>query len=157
MGRFSMWFANLMRGRYGMDQLNRALIIVALIFIVINFFFHMRIINWIAVVLLIYIYCRMFSRNINARAAENQRYLRFAGSISSKFGRGRQSSYGNGAYGSYSGANGYGAGRKSRPKKDKDHKIMKCPSCGEKLRVPKGVGKINITCPHCRTKFTKKV
>ena len=55
MGRFSMWFANLMRGRYGMDQLNRALTIVALIFIVINFFFHTRIINWIAVVLLIYI------------------------------------------------------------------------------------------------------
>ena len=60
MGRFSMWFANLMRGRYGMDQLNRALTIVALIFIVINFFFHTRIINWIAVVLLINIYCRMF-------------------------------------------------------------------------------------------------
>ena len=140
MGRFSMWFANLMRGRYGMDQLNRALTIVALIFIVINFFFHLRIINWIAVILLIYIYCRMFSRNISRRTAENQRYMQFAGSIRSKFDRGRQSSYGGGW-----------------SKKDKNHKIMKCPGCGEKLRVPKGVGKINITCPHCHTKFTKKV
>lgn len=157
MGRFSMWFANLMRGRYGMDQLNRALTILALVFIVINFFFHMRIINWLTVVLLIYIYCRMFSRNINARAAENQRYLRFADSLSSRFGRGRHSSYGNGAYGNYGGANGCGAGRREKPEKDKNHKIMKCPGCGEKLRVPKGVGKINITCPHCHTKFTKKV
>lgn len=157
MGRFSMWFANLMRGRYGMDQLNRALTIVALIFIVINFFFRLRIINWIAVVLLIYIYCRMFSRNISRRAAENQRYMQFAGSIRSKFGRGNQSSYGSSGYGNYGGSNGYGSSRRAKPKKDKNHKIMKCPGCGEKLRVPKGVGKINITCPHCHTKFTKKV
>ena len=140
MGRFSMWFSNLMRGRYGMDQLNRALTIVALIFIVINFFFHTRIINWIAVVLLIYIYCRMFSRNIRARAAENQRYLQFSSGIRSRFGR-RSS-------------NAYGTNTRT---KDKTHKILKCPGCGEKLRVPKGVGKISIICPHCHTKFTKKV
>ncbi len=155
MGRFNMWFANLMRGRYGMDQLNRTLSIAALILIVINFFFHKGIINWIAVVLLIYIYCRMFSRNINVRAAENQRYLRFSESVRSKFGR--KSQYRNNAYGNYGGANGYGAGRGAKFRRDKTHKIMKCPGCGGKLRVPKGVGKINITCPHCSTKFTKKV
>ena len=53
-------------------------------------------------------------------------------------------------------AGGYaGAGKRSG--RDKTHKIMRCPGCGEKLRVPKGAGKINITCPHCGTKFIKKV
>ena len=137
MGRFNMWLANLMRGRYGMDQLNRALMIVALILIVINFFVHLRIINWLAVVLLIYIYCRMFSRNIGRRAAENQKYLQLAGSF-------RPGRSGSGMHPSHA-------------KKDKSHKILHCPGCGEKLRVPKGVGKINISCPHCHTKFTKKV
>ena len=94
MGRFNMWMANLMRGRYGMDQMNRTLSIVALILIAANLFLRMRIINWLAVVLLIYIYCRAFSRNINRRAAENQRYLQFAGSVRSKFGRGAGNPYG---------------------------------------------------------------
>lgn len=140
MGRFNMWMANLMRGRYGMDQMNRTLSIVALILIAANLFLRMRIINWLAVVLLIYIYCRAFSRNINRRAAENQRYLQFAGSIRSKFGRGAGNPYG-----------------QTPRTKDNTHKILRCPGCGEKLRVPKGAGKINISCPHCHTKFTKKV
>ena len=131
MGRFNMWMANLMRGRYGMDQMNRTLSIVALILIAANLFLRMRIINWLAVVLLIYIYCR---------AAENQRYLQFAGSVRSKFGRGAGNPYG-----------------QTPRTKDNTHKILRCPGCGEKLRVPKGAGKINISCPHCHTKFTKKV
>ena len=129
MGRFNMWMANLMRGRYGMDQMNRTLSIVALILIAANLFLRMRIIN-----------CRAFSRNINRRAAENQRYLQFAGSVRSKFGRGAGNPYG-----------------QTPRTKDNTHKILRCPGCGEKLRVPKGAGKINISCPHCHTKFTKKV
>ena len=140
MCRFNMWMANLMRGRYGMDQMNRTLSIVALILIAANLFLRMRIINWLAVVLLIYIYCRAFSRNISRRAAENQRYLQFAGSVRSKFGRGAGNPYG-----------------QTPRTKDNTHKILRCPGCGEKLRVPKGAGKINISCPHCHTKFTKKV
>ena len=41
MGRFNMWMANLMRGRYGMDQMNRTLSIVALILIAANLFLRM--------------------------------------------------------------------------------------------------------------------
>lgn len=136
MGRFNMWLANLMRGRYGMDQLNRSLMIVALILIVINFFFRLGLINWLAVVLLIYIYCRMFSRNISRRAAENQKFMQFTASFRSGRGKGNPA---------------------TRVKKDQTHKILKCPGCGEKLRVPRGVGKISISCPHCHMKFTKKV
>ncbi len=32
-------------------------------------------------------------------------------------------------------------------------KVMSCPSCQKKLAVPRGKGKIKITCPHCSHKF----
>ena len=40
--------------------------------------------------------------------------------------------------------------------KDKDHKYFDCPRCRQPVRVPKGKGKIAITCPKCREKFIKK-
>lgn len=150
MNRFGMWFANLMRGRYGTDNLNRFLLIVAFVLIIIDMFLRWRLLHLLTVVLLIYIYCRMFSRNINARYRENQKFLQFA----ARFRKGR-SGGGYGSYGGYSGGtSGFGGAGKT---KDKTHKILRCPGCGEKLRVPKGAGKINISCPHCGTKFVKKV
>ena len=126
MNRFGMWFANLMHGRYGNDNLNRFLLIVSVILIIADMFVRWRLLYMLAVLILIYVYCRMFSRNINARYRENQKFLQFI----SRF-RGRST--------------------------DAAHKILRCPGCGEKLRVPKGAGKINISCPHCGTKFIKKV
>lgn len=40
--------------------------------------------------------------------------------------------------------------------KDREHKYFKCPKCRQSVRVPKGKGKIAITCPKCREKFVKK-
>ena len=40
--------------------------------------------------------------------------------------------------------------------KDKDHRYFDCPRCHQPVRVPRGKGKILITCPKCREKFTKK-
>ena len=39
--------------------------------------------------------------------------------------------------------------------KDKDHCYYNCPRCRQQIRVPKGKGKISITCPKCREKFIK--
>ena len=39
--------------------------------------------------------------------------------------------------------------------KDKDHCYYNCPRCHLQVRVPKGKGKISITCPKCREKFIK--
>jgi hypothetical protein len=38
----------------------------------------------------------------------------------------------------------------------KTHRYFKCPNCKSDLRVPKGKGKIIITCPKCKTEFREK-
>ncbi|MDO4486151.1 MAG: hypothetical protein Q4C46_06105 [Bacillota bacterium] len=133
MNRFSMWFSGLLRGRYGVDNLNRFLLIASVVLIVLDWIVPGRILYLLAVFALIYVYCRMFSRNINARYRENQKFLEFTGKFRNRT------------------AGGFTA------RKDKTHKILHCPGCGEKLRVPKGAGKISINCPHCGTSFIKKV
>ena len=145
MNRFSMWFANMMRGRYGVDQLNRFLLIVALVLIVIDMFMRSRILHFLTIILLIYTYSRMFSRNIRARSTENQKFLQ----ITSRF-RGNRGGYGNNS-GRQGGMSGFWT------KKDPDHRILRCPGCGEKLRVPRNARTIRIKCPHCGEQFTKKV
>lgn len=40
--------------------------------------------------------------------------------------------------------------------KDRQHRYYDCPRCRQQVRVPRGKGKISITCPKCREKFIKK-
>ena len=40
--------------------------------------------------------------------------------------------------------------------KDKEHRYYDCPRCRQQIRVPKGKGKIAITCPKCKERFIKK-
>ena len=40
--------------------------------------------------------------------------------------------------------------------KDRQHRYFDCPKCRQMVRVPRGKGKIAITCPRCREKFVRK-
>ena len=40
--------------------------------------------------------------------------------------------------------------------KDREHRYYDCPRCRQQVRVPRGKGKIAITCPKCKEKFIKK-
>ena len=40
--------------------------------------------------------------------------------------------------------------------KDRDHRYFDCPKCRQPVRVPRGKGKITITCPKCKEKFQRK-
>lgn len=40
--------------------------------------------------------------------------------------------------------------------KDREHRYFECPRCHQPVRVPRGKGKIAITCPKCREKFIRK-
>ena len=40
--------------------------------------------------------------------------------------------------------------------RDRQHRYFNCPKCRQTVRVPRGKGKISITCPKCREKFVRK-
>ena len=40
--------------------------------------------------------------------------------------------------------------------RDREHRYFDCPKCRQMVRVPRGKGKIAITCPKCKEKFVKK-
>lgn len=126
-------FQRFMQGRYGADQLSRFLTSVGLVLIIINLFVRSNIIVYLVLALLVYCYYRMFSRDYNRRYGENQKFLTWQNRLKYKAGN-----------------------WKSRMRERKIYHIYKCPSCGQKIRVPKGKGKIIVTCPKCRTEFQKR-
>lgn len=129
-------FRRFMVGRYGMDELNRFLSIVIMVLIGVNVFVRHRgrllteVLFWTEVLCLAVIYARMFSRNTGRRFRENQAYLRY------RF------------YGEE-----WVKKLVPRIKERQRYKIFKCPRCGQKLRIPRGHGKIQVHCRSCGHDF----
>ena len=122
-----------MYGRYGVDTLNKFLVGSALVSFLFSTFFDSSIFYSLAVILLIYSYFRMFSKNIYKRAAENQSFLNYTAKARTKIQH-----------------------LKGTLIQLRTYHIYKCPSCRQKIRIPRGKGKIEITCPMCRSKFIKR-
>ena len=142
MDRFNNRLQEFMRGRYGADELERFLMVVTVILIVINFFVGSRLLNLIVTALLIWSFFRMLSRNFTARSNENMAFVRHRDTVLSKINRGRLSG-------------GSGSGGK-KASSDRAYHYFSCPSCGQRVRVPRGRGRVRIICPKCRTEFEKK-
>ena len=122
MNRFNRWLYDFMRGRNGMDNLNKALFIIVIILDVICIFIKKRVaysIFWLVSILFLY---RFLSKNLVARRRENDKFQGFT--------------------------------RINKMKYDmrKDYKIFRCKVCGRNIRVPRGKGKIEVTCPVCKNK-----
>lgn len=122
-----------MYGRYGIDSLGKFLVALALIFILAARFAQSSLLSTLAWILIIYAYFRIFSKNVYKRSAENQKYLSKTYKIRCWFAR-----------------------QKNMLSQRKTHHIYKCPSCKQKIRVPRGKGKIEIRCPKCSTTFIRK-
>lgn len=131
MERIKDYLQNFMRGRYGIDQMSQTLFIIALVCIVLAMFSGNVLLEFLGIGVFVYADYRALSRNVSARRAENARYEQMVRDIKEKIHP--------------SGA-------------DKTHRVFICPnkSCGQKIRVPKGKGKIEITCPKCGEKFVKR-
>ena len=87
----------------------------------------------LAVAVMIYAYFRMFSKNIAKRSAENQWYLQKELKVKGFFQK-----------------------KKRKLQSRKQYHIYKCPNCKQKIRVPRGRGKIAITCRKCGNEFIRK-
>lgn len=133
MNRFKDKMARFMYGRYGMDQLSRNLSLICLVLLIVTMFVRNNVIYMIALVGIVYTYFRVFSRNISRRSEENEKYLKFHYKLVGKLNK-----------------------IKFRITDSKTHRIFRCPSCSQKIRVPRGKGKISIKCPKCRIEFIKK-
>ena len=122
-----------MAGRYGYDELSRAMSIMALICLLVAMFTGWPLLSTVALILWVWALIRSYSKNISKRQLERQSYLRLTGRIKGWFGT-----------------------KKRAWAERKTHCYFKCPNCKKTLRVPKGKGKIKITCPECKTQITKK-
>ena len=121
--------AKLMYGRYGVDQLGRAMLIFALVLCVLSLFVPRRlsgIIYYISLILIILMYIRMFSKNIQKRYQENNKYLSLKASFLRKFQR-----------------------EKEIFSQRRFYHFYRCPRCRQRIRIPRGKGRIEIRCPKC--------
>lgn len=126
------WLANFMRGRYGLDPFSFAIVIIGALLTLISTIFGILPLYMIAYFLYIYALFRMLSKNIEARKKEYRIFMKIWGPIQKKIREIQKRSM------------------------DKTHSYYKCPNCKQQVRVPKGVGKIEITCPKCLHKFIRK-
>ncbi len=120
-----------MYGRYGSDTLNKTLIIVYAVAVVVSTVLSLFIDSiWFSfsyfifsMTLICVIFFRMFSRNIQKRRRENDRFC------------------------------GFFKLRRNKFRDRKTHIYKKCPHCKAVLRLPKAKGKHTVICPRCKNRF----
>lgn len=118
--------------KYGADQFGMMLVIIALVFSLLSTMTRIVLFSFVSIVLMIYEMYRMFSTNYVKRRIENDHYQQFVVVL------------------------------KRRWKmivmniKDRSYHYYLCPNCHQMVRVPRGRGKIVITCPNCKKEFEKK-
>ena len=131
--RLSIKMQQFMAGRYGNDEFTMFLLIVSLLFTFLGNFRLLRFLYFIGSAVIVYSLFRALSKNYEARRKELNWYLRWSEKPKAELKL---------------------LGNKLRDRNT--HKYFKCKECKTVLRVPKGRGKIEITCPKCRAKTIKK-
>lgn len=113
-------------GRNGIDDLGKTLLWGTLIIMILSALLGFTFLYRAALVPLCYVYIRAFSRNLEKCQMQNAKYLSWRNF------------------------------RKLRFQQRKTHRFYRCPKCKQVLRVPKGKGRITITCRNCEERFEKK-
>lgn len=119
-------------GRYGWDQLNLFLAGLSLVLYVVDLFVRTPVLYLLYTILLLLALLRMLSRNFSRRRAENTKFMVLAGPVI-RWVKLRRTI-----------------------RRDKEHRYFRCPNCNQQLRVPRGKGKITITCRNCGVSFEEK-
>lgn len=111
-----------MQGRNGVDELNRILLYAVLVFYVLSIILQSLILDYLAFAGVLYLLYRTLSKNLYVRREENRKFVTWLETTRIKV------------------------------EQRKDYKIFKCKGCGRNIRVPRGKGKIEVTCPMCGKK-----
>lgn len=122
-----------MIGRYGMDQLGQFLSYLLLAVILLNLFARSRLLEIGILLGLFFLYFRMFSKNTGKRYQENQAFLTLRFRLMEALRK-----------------------WKLKVGKRSTHRVFSCPGCGQKIRIPKGHGKVSIHCPKCGREFVRR-
>ncbi len=120
-------------GAYGIDRLTKCLTAVALVLLILSFFTPLEFFYYIAFIIVFYGYFRLVSKNVPVRYKENEVFVRYTDKIVGIFRK-----------------------PKSNILNYRTFHIYKCPGCGQKIRIPRGKGKIAIRCPKCGIEFIKR-
>ena len=123
----------MLAGRYGPDQLGIVLTVLSFLLSLVGQLLQWSPLLFLSWLVLFFAFYRMFSHKIDLRRRENDRLMVLWNTMAQRF---RQA--------------------KARRADKKIHRYYHCPQCNQTLRVPKGRGKIKITCPKCGTQFVKK-
>lgn len=148
--RFRDRLNQFMVGRYGMDAYSRFISGVAMSFIIFSLvmsLFRARVastvFSYMGVALVVYAYFRIFSRNFNRRYMENQKFLMYSAKaipVITKYSFKLRNTIGKTKY---------------DLQQRRIYHIYKCPTCSQKIRIPRGKGRIQVKCPKCYTEFIK--
>ncbi len=123
-----------MYGRYGTDQLSLALVVGGFVFYTLYVFTRFRLFYLFSLILYGISIFRTLSKNTAKRRAENQKFMSFWYKVKN-----------------------WWVGVRADFEERKTYKHFKCPSCGQKIRIPRGRGKVEVRCPKCSNRFVKKV
>ena len=125
-----------MMGRRGVDQFSIALYFGWFLLSILGSLFY-RVSTTLSLVLraaalfcAVYGIFRTLSRNISARDKENAAFMKV-----------------------WTKVKGWFRGLSRRWRDRKTHVYIKCSGCGAELRVPKGKGKLIVTCPKCKNEI----
>lgn len=127
------WFKKFMTGRYGVDQLSFGLLILTLLITFLGSLLRLPLLAFAGYLPIGLVLFRMLSKNISKRSMENYKFNMLI-----------------------SPAYSWILKKRRRLADQKTHKFMKCSKCNAELRLPKGKGKIIVTCPKCKSEFTAK-
>lgn len=131
--QFATKLQQIMVGRYGNDEFTLVLSAAGLIFSILGNFRYLRFLYFIGTLLIFYGLFRSFSKNFDARRKELNWYLLWSEKPKA-----------------------YLKLVINQIRDRKTHRYFKCKNCKTIMRVPKGRGKIEITCPKCRVRVIKK-